>query len=186
MRHRWTASPAALLAALVLTACGVEVQRAPEPVPADRLPTDRIAPAEPGRTEQVRIWGARDRRLVPVFVELRRTGLRARLDALLELGEPGQRPPTALPEGVRLIDLEQEADEVDVVLSEELHAVSVQDLPLALGQIVFTATELPGTRRVQVRIGDQRLVYVDAQGRTLTRPFVRSDFDGLVLGTVTD
>lgn len=177
---------AVLLVAMVLTGCGVDTQPAPEPVPAERLPSPLVAPGESGPVAQVRVWGARDGRLVPVFAELRDTGLRARLTALLELGEPGQRPPTALPAETRLLSVVWTGDRVDLTLSPDLRSTPVADLPLALGQLVFTVTELPGAQRVQVRAGDERVPYVDATGRTLTRPLVRGDFDGLVPSTLTD
>jgi hypothetical protein len=169
-----------LVTALLLPACGVDPQPAPEPVPAERLPSSSLAQEDRGRTERIRVWGAREQRLVPVFVEVDDTGPRARLTALLELGEPGQQPLTALPEGTRLLRVQRSGDRVDLTLSRELRAAPMADLPLALGQLVFTVTEVPGARRVQVRAGDERVPYVDANGRTLTRPLVRSDFDGLV------
>lgn len=182
----WRARAAGLAAVLLLSACGVEAERQPEPVPAERLPRDSVAPNSPARAEQVRVWGARDRRLVPVFVELTDTGLRARVVALLALGDPGQRPPTALPEGTRLLRVEVDGDTVDLTLSEHVRAIEVADLPLALGQLVFTVTERPDVRRVQVRAGDSPLPYADASGRRILRPLVRSDFDGLVQRSTGD
>lgn len=171
---------ALVAAALLLPACGVEAQEEPEQIPPERLPRSSVAPSSPARAEQVRVWGARDRRLVPVFVELTDTGLRARLTALLELGDPGQRPPTALPAGTRLVRVQRDGDMVDVMLTEQLRAIAVADLPLALGQLVLTVTEHPGARRVQVRSGDEPLPYIDASGQRISRPLVRADFDGLL------
>ena len=168
-----------LVVVLLLGACGVEPQRSPEPVPVDRLPA---ATPAPGGTPaaQGRVWGARGSRLVPVFVELQDTGVDGRVRALLALAEPGQRPPTALPGRTQLVRVERSGGTVVLDFSEELEQVPATALPLALGQIVFTVTEHPGVRRVHVRSGDRPVRYVDATGRRISRPLVRTDFAPLV------
>lgn len=179
--ERGAAAPTALAVAgvMLLGGCGIEPQRSPEPVPADRLPT---ASASPTQTDAARgrVWGARDSRLVPVFVELSEGGTAGRVRALLELAEPEQRPPSALRPGTRLVRLEQDGDTVVLVLSEHIEQVPGTELPLALGQLVYTATEQPGVRRVHVRSGDLAIRYVDATGRTIARALVRPDFAPLV------
>lgn len=179
--RRGPAGPAALAlaAVLLLSACGIEPQRSPEPVPGDRLPAASESPTQAGASRG-RVWGARDSRLVPVFVELPDDGTAGRVRALLALAEPEQRPPTALRPGTRLLDVERNGDTVVLVLSKELDLVPVTELPLALGQLVFTATEQPGVRRVHVRSGEVAVRYVDATGRTIARALVRPDFAGLV------
>jgi hypothetical protein len=173
---RW---PVALLVAVLLSGCGVRPQSAPEPVPSDRLPSATQSPAASGAVRG-QVWGARNQRLVPVFVELTDSGVAGRVRALLSLAEPGQRPPTALRDGTRLLRVTRSGDTVELALSSDLHLIPMTDLPLALGQLVFTVTELPGVRRVHVRAGQQQVRYLDATGRRITRPLVRTDFDGLV------
>lgn len=181
------AVPAALLAtALAVTGCGVEPQRNPEPVPAERLPSASPRPESTAGVRQLRVWGARDERLVPVFVELSDTSVRSRLTALLDLGKPGSQAPTALPAGTRVMDVREDGDGVAVVLSSEVGTVPVADLPLVLGQIVFTVTEQPGPVRVQVSAAGRFLRYVDATGRAIERPLVRADFDGLLTSPADD
>ena len=170
---------AVALAVLLVAAGGVQPQRAPEPVPADRLPTASPSAAGTATTARARVWGARGQLLVPVFVELTDTGVAARVRALLALAEPGQRPPTALRSGTRLLRLDQSGDVVELTLSDELHQVPMGELPLALGQLVLTVTEQPGVLRVHVRAGDAPVRYVDATGRTISRPLLRNDFAGL-------
>lgn len=118
---------------------------------------------------------------MPVFVDVSGsgTGLASRVAALLALAEAEQRPPTAIRRGTRLLQLERSGDTVELTFNDELRLVPVADLPLALGQIVFTVTEQPDVERVQVRAGDGPVRYVDATGRTISRPLVRADFDGL-------
>lgn len=171
----------AVVAALLLAGCGVEPQQSPEPVPAERLPSAAASPSGHQATARVRVWGARQSRLVPVFVEVSGSGagLASRVAALLTLAEAEQRPPTAIRRGTRLLQLERTGDTVELTFNDELRLVPVADLPLALGQIVFTVTEQPDVERVQVRAGDGPVRYVDATGRTIARPLVRADFDGL-------
>ncbi len=173
---RW---PVALLVVVLLTGCGVRPQSHPEPVPSDRLPTTTQTPAPTGAVRG-QVWGARDQRLVPVFVELTDSGVAGRVRALLSLAAPGQRPPTALRDGTMLLRVTRSGDTVEVALSSDLLLTPMTDLPLALGQLVFTVTELPGVRRVHVRAGQERVRYVDATGRSISRPLVRTDFDGLI------
>lgn len=177
-RHPSACVPGLLLV-LLLAACGIDAQRSPEPVPADRLPTTAESPAQAGAARG-RVWGARGSRLVPVFVELPDDGLETRVRAVLALGKPGQRPPTALPSGTRLVRLHRDGDTVVLQLSEQITRVPVTELPLALGQLVFTVTERPDVRRVHVRSADRLVRYVDATGRSVSRPLARLDFAGLV------
>lgn len=168
-----------LLTVVLLGGCGVRPQSDPEPVPADRLPTTSATPAPIGAT-RVQVWAARDQRLVPVFVELTDSGIAGRVRALLALAEPGQRPPTAIRSGTRLLRVTRSGDTVELTLDRELLTTPTTDLPLALGQLVFTVTEQPDVRRVRVRAGSELVRYVDATGRSISRPLVRADFDGLI------
>ena len=172
-----------LLAVVVLVgACGVEPQRAPEPVPVQRLPAGSPGPTG-NAAAQGQVWGARDGRLVPVFVELTDRGPAGRVRALLALGTPGQTPPppTVLPSRTRLTRLERSDDSVVLEFTPELRQVPVTTLPLALGQIVLTVTEQPRIRNVQVRSGGVPVEYVDASGRRITRDMRRADFADLVM-----
>ena len=173
---------AGLLVTVVLTACGVEPQRAPEPVPPDRLPAASPSPSTTGVAARGRVWGAREGRLVPVFTELPSSSTRSRVRAVLSLDGRDGGPPTALRPGTRLLRLTQSDDLVVVSLSDELGQVPSADLPLALGQLVLTVTEQPGVRRVHVRVEQVPIVYVDATGRQISRALVRADFAELVQG----
>lgn len=180
MDHLHRVACAGVAVALLVTGCGVEVQRAPEPVPADRLPA--ASPEATAATASVRgrVWGARDGQLVPVFTELDGTGTAARVRALLSLSDPAERPPSALRPGTRLVGTTRAGEVVTLSLSDELRQVREADLPLVLGQLVFTVTEQPDVRRVHVHVGREPVVYVDATGRRVERALVRSDFADLV------
>lgn len=183
---RYREARVAVIATLLVTACGVEAQRTPEPVPPGRLPA--ASPSTSALTAVVRgrVWGARDGRLVPVFTELEGTGTAARVRAVLSLTDPDKRLPSALPPGTRLLQVTRSRDQILVTLSEELRTVPPQDLPLALAQVVYTVTERPDVRRVHVRAEQDPIVYVDATGRRIGRSLVRSDFTELVQGDALD
>lgn len=181
-RRRHTGACAGALLALLVAGCGVEPQRAPEPVPAGRLPVASPEAAAPTAAVRGRVWGARDDRLVPVFTALDGTGTAARVRALLSLSDPAERPPSALRPGTRLLATTRDGDTVVLSLSVELRQVPREELPLALGQLVFTVTEQPEVRRVHVRAGQEPVVHIDATGRRIGRALVRSDFAELVQG----
>ena len=177
---------AGVVVALLLASCGVEAQRAPEPVPADRLPAASPGAAAPTASVRGRVWGARDDRLVPIFTELDGTGTVPRVRALLSLADLEEGPPSALRPGTRLLRATRSGDVVVLSLSEELRRVPRDDLPLALGQLVLTVTEEPEVLRVHVRAGQEPVVHVDATGRRIGRALVREDFAELVQGSAQD
>jgi hypothetical protein len=164
------------VALAVIAACGVDPQRVPEPIPGDRLPSATAAPSSTA-AERVRVWGTRDGRLVPVFVQLPRATLSDRLRAVLDLGDTGSL--SAVPSRTRLVAVDQRGDLVELVLSDELAAVRPQERSLALGQLVLTSTESAAVRRVQVRVRDAVFPLLTGDGRQLTRPLTRDDFVAL-------
>lgn len=178
----WRTACAGVSLAVLVTGCGVDVQRTPEPVPPARLPTVTPSAAGPTALARGRVWGARDGRLVPVFTELPGTGTASRVRAVLSLAELDERVPSALPAGTRLVSVTRSGDTIVLTLSRELREVPDTDLPLALGQLVFTVTERPEVRRVHVRADRDPVVYVDATGRRIGRALGRSDFAELVEG----
>ena len=187
MRSEGSRALLLLTVALLVGACGVEPQRLPEPVPVERLPSAAASPTQ-NPDARGRVWGAREGRLVPVFVELEARSAPGRVRALLALAAPGQtpRPPTVLPPRTQLLRLERSGDAVVLEFDRELREVPVPTLPLALGQIVLTVTEQPRIRRVHVRSDGAPVSYVDASGRTISRAMVRSDFSELVMADASD
>ena len=183
---RYREARVAVVVTLLVTACGVDAQRTPEPVPPGRLPAASPSTSAPAAVARGRVWGARDGRLVPVFTELEDAGAAARIRAVLSLADPDERLPSALPPGTRLLQVTRSRDRILVILSGELRAVPPQDLPLALAQVVYTVTERPEVRRVDVRAEQDPIVYVDASGRRIGRSLVRSDFTELVQGDALD
>lgn len=168
----------------VLLGCGVRPQSEPEPIPGDRLPTATAGPGAAVPVSRDRVWGTRDDRLVPVFVELGGTGVSARITALLALAQREPRPPTSLPPGTRLVSVDQREESLTLTLTREVLSAAERDVPFVLGQLVLTATEEPGVGNVTVLAQDRPVLLVTADGDTLTRPLLRSDFSGLLSGAV--
>lgn len=167
---------------LALAACGVSTQREPERVPPDRLPA--VTSQAPGSTSSVRVWAARGEEVVPILVEQRGAGLPGRLDALLTLGDD-QTLPTAIPTGTRLLGVTRMSEDVvRIRLSEQLLTAAARDVPLALAQLVLTATEEGDVTAVEVRAGVQPVVLVDPGDRPVRRPLRRDDVTVYVRGGV--
>lgn len=163
-----------LLAGVLLTACGVQPQDEPQPVPADRLP-GATAPPSADAADRDRVWGVRDQRLVPVFVELPDKDVGSRVRALLLLADSAQEA-TSIPRGTRLLSVDRRGDLVELVLTSRFMSTDERTVPLALAQIVFTVTEVPGVERARVETSDGPVPLVDAAGQVVGRPLQRTDF----------
>lgn len=172
--------------ALSVTACGVEAQTGPEPVPTDRLP--RLVPTSQAVAPAVRarVWGVREQRVVPVVVSLPGADLTTRLQALVDLARPGQQVRTAVAPGTRVVSVLQRDRLVVVAVSTEFDGTPEKDVPLALAQLVLTVMEQPGVEEVEVRVGQRAVGLVDDRGRPLARPLRRTDVESLVEGARTD
>jgi hypothetical protein len=177
-RHR----AGVLLGAVLLAACGVEPQSAPEPVPAERLP--RAGPTQGSTSPAVRarVWGARDQRLVPVFTELTGTSAVARLQSVLSLGAAEEPAPTVVPTGTRLLSVTQRSSLMVVDLSQDVTTAQPNHIPLVLGQLVLTVTEDPGVDEVEVRADGEPVLLISATGSVVSHPLRRSDFAHLLQG----
>lgn len=168
----------AATAVAVLAACGVEPQGAPEPVPVDRLPSTTASPVGSPAPERVRVWGIREQRLVPVFVEATGSDAAPRIRALLALSDSEQSA-TAVPRDTRLVSVSRQADAVEIVLDATFERTPERQVPLALAQLVFTVTEVPGLRLARVRTERTTVPLVDARGRVVRGPLERSHFEAL-------
>jgi spore germination protein GerM len=164
---------AVLLLAVALSACGVSDDSAPRLIPVENVPfrlvepeaqASTTAPASP-LTKGVDVYFIRrsgdtatlepTEREVPEAEEPR-----SRIEALLS-----QRPDDAetaagitssIPRGTTLLGAERLADGlVQVDLSSNLFDVSGPELVNAFAQLVFTATELNGVRRVRFLVDGQ-------------------------------
>lgn len=190
----------ALVTVAALSACGVALDSAPQPIPSGAIPTVSVpttaAPSptatSPGR---VRVWFVQEDGLVPVVTDLSREPIVAPEDVVAALAA-GPSPEQA-DEGVRSLVVDPITDvplasvsvdapvtdsgSVVVVLSPAASALPSGEQVLLLGQIVLSLT---GAGYVSVTFvdeaGDAAAVPLPG-GRLLDRPAVARDYAGLII-----
>lgn len=168
-------------AALLTSACGVTPQDAPEPVPGERLPPATAAPS--ADAQQVRVWVVLGERLVPVFVDRAGDGLRSRVEALLEVSKAGEPLTSAIPADSRLLGIVRPAgDVVELQMDGRLNQLERRLQPLAVAQLVLTATERPDVVAVRITSDGRRLDIPGPSGRLRTEPLRRTDVAAYVQG----
>lgn len=86
---------------------------------------------------------------------------------------------TALPEGIRLLDVLQRAGGVLAVdVSGEILSLSGDGLIAALAQIVFTASAITGVDSVQLTVNGSAVQWPASNGELTTRPLTVYDYPG--------
>ena len=196
--------PAALLAAVLvlgLGACGLPDDGASRRIEARAVPYGLLDAAHPEATAgpptaagelapQVYLLDA-DQHLVAVPVTARGIGTLGVFSDLLDRlaqgptdAERAQGLATALGPNVdiRVLGIVDGTARIDVRSAEK--EPPANRLPLAIGQVVLTATSLPEIARVQV-LTDGRPAEVPLPGGALTSvPLVRADYAALVAGAL--
>ncbi|MEO6124609.1 MAG: GerMN domain-containing protein [Ilumatobacteraceae bacterium] len=182
---------------LVLTSCGISNDTDPRPIgEADRgvlvapaaqpvstsTGSDRIyllAPEASGGNRLLRS-STRD---VGDSVTQRLTSL----FGALTIAETDARLRTAIPEGLQLRAAIVQADGTAVVdVTDELLALSRSSLVDAVAQIVFTTSEVPGVRSVELRVSGQNLQWPTGDGELQGTPLSVYDYPGFVQSTQPD
>jgi len=196
MQARSLAATALAVLAL-LPGCGLTENDTPQVIASENLPPDLLDPnpassttmPEPGDTVPV-----------PVFL-LVRTGNTTRLSSVeREVANPdeaGQRlvalfaPAseeeleegfiTSVPTDTVLLStqLDEEAQELVVDLSDELFAIQGAELANAFAQMVFTATEVDGVRQVRFLVEGEEIQAPDGDGRPVDGAVTRADYVAL-------
>jgi hypothetical protein len=175
--------------ALVMSACAITADSAPRDVSSDErdlLLTDAspaadtvgdgriylVAPSEPSQQRQLR---SVQRDVV------------ARPDALLQvlLDGPNQREldsrlVTAIPSGTTLLSTRTVGDVLFVDLTDPITELTGEALTLAVAQIVFTASGVPGVQAVRLRVDGEDQAWPRGDGQTRQGPLRIFDFPGLV------
>jgi spore germination protein GerM len=183
-----------LLAVTATAACGVPTGDAPATVPASDVPygllsaTPSSAPATPSTPQSdqplVLLVGG-DGRLVPRGRTLAGGPLKKELGELLgDLAagpteeERGDQLSTALPPDVRLALADEDGGTwtVDIVGSTNLDGRSSR---VAVGQIVLTATSLPGVDAVRLRRNGEPVEAPLPDGELTTEPLTAGDYSAL-------
>ena len=185
----------ALLAAvpLVLAACGgLGAQSDDHPLAAEDVPYDLLAPSTTTTTEapsptttlpwRTNLWFINRDRLEPVQRQLRtQPNVRSVLDLMLR--GPSTREPQALRSALRTGDASTASPTggaLTIELADDFGLRSSSEQILALGQLVFTVTEVPGVGRVVFRIDGIDLTVPLPNGQLRDGSVSRDDFATLV------
>jgi hypothetical protein len=167
----------AVLALLLVAGCGVSSQDAPVSVPTERLPAAAGTPSagRPGVTSTGVLYLCREDQLEPVEFLFDGQGVAGRISALLIMPAPPEGLRTAIPAGTRLEGAQQDGAVVTLELSEQVFSVRGPDRQLALAQLVYTATEVPGVQGVRMSVNGSVVPLPDQSGRLVERPLQRKD-----------
>jgi hypothetical protein len=90
---------------------------------------------------------------------------------------------SAIPPGTRLLDVNQDADELSVDVSSELQQLTGEALIDGVAQIVMTASEITGVKSVSIAIDGVPQQWPAGSGELQSEPLTRYDFPGRVLST---
>jgi hypothetical protein len=86
---------------------------------------------------------------------------------------------TAIPPATRLVAVARDAEMLDIDLSREFMS-SASDGSLAVGQLVLTATSLPGIERIRFRIDGMPVEVPTGDGALAHGPVTRDDYANLL------
>lgn len=172
-----------------LGACTIQPESNPRDIPADRrdlLVGDAaaetesagnariylVAPSEPGQQRQLRA--------VQRDVAAEPNGL---IEVLL--GGPNQaeldnRFVSVLPNGTELLSARRSGPNLFIDLSDDINELTGEALTLAVAQIVFTGTEIPGVQYLTLRVNGQDQAWPRGDGQSRAGELRIYDYPGFV------
>lgn len=169
-----------VLACLVLTGCGVRGQDGPEPLPADVLPSElrpsADASAAPSAAMTVPVYLVEAGRLVREERPARRRTVEEALASLLTAGEAQDAQRSAVPPGTVVERLSVRGELLSLHLNAHFTQVRGRDQLLAVAQLVWTATEFPPVRSVDLLVDGRRIELPVEQGAVSAGPAERADY----------
>ena len=179
---------AALLALIVLSSCGIPVEDSARPISADDIPVTipspapvRTAPADP-TPASVELFFVQGSRLAPVRREAPIPLSAERTIAEIARGptpaERGQGFRTALPTELRLAGTVAAAVPL-IEVTESFTRVEGEEHILALAQLVFTLTGLPGVDGVSFGLAGRPVEVPTGDGVLKRGPLRRPDFQAV-------
>jgi hypothetical protein len=90
---------------------------------------------------------------------------------------------SAIPPGTRVLDVNQNGDQLSVDVSSELQQLTGEALIDGVAQIVLTASEITGVSSVSIAIEGVPQQWPAGSGELQSEPLTRYDFPGLVLSS---
>ena len=168
-------------------ACGVPTDDHPRPIPDERVPFDLLdpapaptAPASPDGSASATVFMVAGDRLSPV---LRNVGGPASADTVLQAllagvmaEEAAGNLRTAIPSGTRASVAEEAGGRVRVELSPAFVDNGASERVLAVAQIVYSLTGVPGVDSLTVSISGRTVAGPTGDGTLRSGPVRRADF----------
>jgi len=134
----------------------------------------------------VQVFFVRGERLIAVPRQVRAPlTLRGLLDAVLAGPTPAEAASglrSAIRPQTRVISASLRNGVAQVDLSTPFGAVEGEDQVPAVGQLVYTCTQLPGVTGLELLVDGQRVEVPTEEGKLTSRPLLRSDFPTLAPG----
>lgn len=174
---------ALVIVLLALAGCSIATDAEPRDIPIERrnaaLRQEQIADIAAEGEQRIYLVSQISPRTQLRTVSRDATTPDALLEQLFEGPNTDERSAgltTALPPDLGLASpVRVEGGVITVNLDSEL-ATAGSDLPAAVAQIVFTASQLPGIERVQIRVNDEGRTWPDASGAEQSVPLSVYDF----------
>jgi hypothetical protein len=199
--QRWSKLPSTtgivLAAALLLSSCSIGNDRFVRNVSEEqRLPllTESVIVESQGGDGRIYLVAAgevgQQRQLRSVQRDVRTTpeALLPEILLLLLLNGPSQseldnRMVTAIPTGTSLLSTRLSGTTLFVDITEQITELTGEALTLAVAQLVFTASELPGVRAVRLRINGEDQAWPRGDGQSRIGDLRVFDYPGIVEST---
>lgn len=186
--RNWAIAATALL---LIPACGVSTDSSPRDLPQDERTVAPLQVAAGGQAEgpdRIYLAAPGESRLLRSVP--RDTVSRRDLIEVLFAGpnddELEEQYTTFLPAALALIDTFQQGPLLFLDLSDEILELTGQPLAQALAQIVYTATELDGVKRVQITVDGQTKSWPRPVGGNTAAPLSIYDYPGFVQSAQPD
>jgi spore germination protein GerM len=167
-----------LLVLGVLAGCGIPMDDAAVRVSGANLPPER-APAEATAKADVLTLYLVDGPILRAVARPEPGPLQARIRALLEGPrdtESADGLRSAIPPGTALNGASIVAGEAVVDFTDDFLTIVGEEHLLALAQVVFTATEVPGVVGVRFLVDGEAVPVARGDGQLAARPMTRDDY----------
>lgn len=173
----------AVLASLLLGACGVPLDAEPQPFEVELAPPPEVDRAEPGDLAAVSLFLVREGQVVAVTRDLSSPAdAMAVIGSLLEgTTAPEERAGlrTSIPVGTDLLTVRRENATLVLDLTRDFAAVGGEEEILAVAQIVLTATNLEGIESVAFELEGVPTDVPLANGALSEEPVAAADYRDL-------